>query len=64
VGRNIRDIALPPGTGIGAIVRHGEVVIPHKSEVIQSEDHVILFMVDKKYIRDVETLFEVGVTYI
>ena len=64
VGRNIRDLALPPGTGIGAIVRHGEVVIPHKSEVIQSEDHVILFMVDKKYIRDVETLFEVGVTYI
>ena len=64
VGRNIRDLELPPGTGIGAIVRGGEVVIPHKSEVIQSEDHVILFMVDKKHIRDVEKLFQVGVTFI
>jgi trk system potassium uptake protein TrkA len=64
VGRNIRDLELPPGTGIGAIVRGGEVVIPHKSEVIQSEDHVILFMADKKHIRDVEKLFQVGVTFI
>jgi trk system potassium uptake protein TrkA len=64
VGKNIRDLDLPPGTGIGAIVRDGEVVIPHKNEIIQSEDHVILFMVDKKYVRDVEALFQVGVTFI
>jgi len=64
VGRGVRDLALPPGTGIGAILRNGEVLIAHKDTVIQSEDHVILFMVDKRYIPEVEKLFQVDVTYI
>lgn len=63
VGRAIRDIDLPPGTTIGAIVREDKVLIAHDSTVIESDDHVILFVVDKKNIRDVERLFQVGLTF-
>lgn len=64
VGKGVRDIPLPPGTGIGAIVREGEVIMPHADTVIQSEDHIILFMIDKKYIHEVEALFQVDVSFI
>ena len=63
VGKAIRDIELPPGTTIGAIVRNEQVLIAHDSTVIESDDHVILFVIDKKHIRDVERLFQVGLTF-
>ena len=63
VGKSIGQIDLPPGTTIGAIVRDDEVLIAHDSTVIESDDHVILFVIDKKYIRDVERLFQVGLTF-
>lgn len=63
VGKAIRDIDLPPGTTIGAIVRNEQVLIAHDSTVIESDDHVILFVIDKKHIRDVERLFQVGLTF-
>ncbi|MCY1359791.1 Trk system potassium uptake protein TrkA [compost metagenome] len=63
VGRVIEDIALPPGTTIGAVIRDEEVLIAHDDTQIASGDHVILFLVDKKYIRDVERLFQVGLTF-
>ena len=47
-----------------AIVRGSEVLIAHHDTVIESEDHVILFVVDKKRIPEVERLFQVGVAYI
>jgi trk system potassium uptake protein TrkA len=58
VGREIREIKLPPGTTIGAVVRHEEVIIAHSTTKIQANDHVILFLVDKKFISDVEKLFQ------
>lgn len=58
IGRAIKNIKLPPGTTIGAIVRQDEVIIAHSSTVIESNDHVILFLVDKKFISDVEKLFQ------
>lgn len=64
VGRAIQDIKLPPGTNIGAIVRGEEVLIAHHDTVIEAEDHVILFLVDKRRIGEVERLFQVGITFI
>ncbi|WP_022960802.1 Trk system potassium transporter TrkA [Halopseudomonas pelagia] len=63
VGRKIGEINLPPGTTIGAIVRGEDVLIAHDSTLIEPEDHVILFVIDKKHIRDVERLFQVGLTF-
>lgn len=64
VGRMIEEIRLPEGVTIGAVVRGEDVVIAHHDTVIEAEDHVILFLTDKKRIRDVERLFQVGVTFI
>jgi trk system potassium uptake protein TrkA len=58
VGKQIQEIRLPPGTTIGAIVREDEVIIAHSDTVIKANDHVILFLVDKKFIWDVEKLFQ------
>lgn len=58
VGKTINDIKLPPGTTIGAVVRGDEVIIRDVSTIIQQGDHVIMFLSDKKYIPDVERLFQ------
>ncbi|MGO2414220.1 MAG: Trk system potassium transporter TrkA, partial [Cobetia crustatorum] len=63
VGRRIEDINLPDGTTIGAIVRGKEVLVAHHDLVVKSNDHVILFVVDKRRIREVERLFQVGLTF-
>ena len=63
VGRAIDEIKLPAGTNIGAIVRGEEVIIAHHDTVIESNDHVILFLSDKRCIQAVERLFQVGVTF-
>jgi len=64
VGRSIEDIQFPEGTMVGAILRGDEVVIAHGSTVIEPEDHVILFVIDKSRLREVEQLFQVAVTFI
>lgn len=58
VGRAIGELKLPPGTTIGAIVRGEEVMIAHDKTVIEQDDHVVMFLVDKKYVYDVEQLFQ------
>ena len=64
VGRTIEDIELPEGTTIGAIVRGQDVLIAHHDTVIEAEDHVVMFLVDKTKIPEVERLFQVGITFI
>jgi len=63
VGRAIAEIGLPEGTTIGAIVRNDEVLIAHDNVVVEANDHVILFLVDKKRIPEVERLFQVGFSF-
>jgi len=64
VGRKIEDIALPRGTNIIAIVRGDQVIIAHHDTVIETDDHVILFMTDRRKIDRLENLFQVGVSFI
>ncbi len=68
VGKAIEDLDLPHGSTIGAIVREnpqglGEVIIAHDDVIIQTGDHVIVFLVDKKHTRDIEQLFQVGFSF-
>jgi trk system potassium uptake protein len=64
VGRRIDEIKLPKGCNIGALVRGDEVIIPHHDTIVETEDHVILFLVDKRRINEVERLFAVSVTFL
>jgi trk system potassium uptake protein TrkA len=72
VGRRIEELPLPPGAQIGAIVRdvqpgegkpRKEVIIPHHDTVIESDDHVIVFVPRKRMVRRIEQLFQVGATF-
>ena len=59
IGRRIEDIAMPDGATIGAVVRGDEVIIAHHDTVIVRDDHVIMFLTDRRHVEAVERLFEV-----
>lgn len=63
VGREVKDIKLPPGTNIGAIVRDNKVILASSNVVVEANDHVILFVMEKRHIHDVERLFQVGLGF-
>ncbi|GAB4217604.1 MAG: Trk system potassium transporter TrkA [Rhodoferax sp.] len=67
VGQRIKNIALPEGARFGAVVRgHGDacqVLMPHHDLLIETDDHVIIFIPDKHQLRAVERLFQVSATF-
>ncbi|MEM9401042.1 MAG: Trk system potassium transporter TrkA [Pseudomonadota bacterium] len=64
IGRKLEDIEMPRGTRIIALVRNEQVIIAHHDVVIESDDHVIIFMTDRRKIERLEKLFQVGVSFI
>ena len=74
VGRSIEQLDLPKGVTIGAIVRRRaapakggddfEVIIAHHDTLIESDDHVIVFVVNKRMVPMVEKLFQVDVAFV
>lgn len=64
IGRQIMDIKLPFGAVIGAILRGEEVIIAKKNTVIEENDHVVVYVADKKYISEVEKLFQPSAFFI
>ena len=80
VGRRIEQLDLPKGASIGAIVRRQarepgrhdtgkpvydyEVIMAHHDVVIQPDDHVIVFVVNKRTVSKVEKLFQVNVSFL
>ncbi|MGE5160446.1 MAG: Trk system potassium transporter TrkA [Betaproteobacteria bacterium] len=67
VGKPIEQIELPRGATIGAIVRGSaertQVLMAHHDVVIQAEDHLIVFVENKRIIPRVEKLFSVGLGF-
>jgi trk system potassium uptake protein TrkA len=64
VGRRIAELPLPHGATVAAIIRGDKLVFPSGDSVLVSEDHVILFLADKRKIADVERLFQVSITFL
>ncbi len=64
VGRAIEDIDLPKGAAIVALVRDDQIIIAHHDTVLESGDHVILFLTDRRKIEILEKLFQVGVSFV
>jgi trk system potassium uptake protein TrkA len=63
VGRRIGEIDLPKGATIGALVRDGKVLMGHHDKLIEAEDHVIVFVIDKRIVKKVEKLFQVNLGF-
>jgi len=64
VGRKIEDLNLPRGTSIVSVVRGEQVIMAHHDTVIETDDHVILFMTDRRKIDKIESMFQVGVSFV
>jgi trk system potassium uptake protein TrkA len=57
VGRRVEQVPLPEGASIVAIVRGEQVIMAHHDTRIQNEDHVIVFLADRRHVEAVERLF-------
>ena len=64
IGRKIRERKLPNGAVIGAILRQSAVIIARKNIMIESGDHVIVYLSDKKYVAEIEKLFQPNAFFI
>lgn len=58
VGRRVEQVKLPEGASIIALARGEQVIMAHRDTVIAAEDHVILFVTDKRHVEAVERLFQ------
>jgi len=78
VGRRVEEIDLPKGATIGAVVRQRgdkkadngklngkdyQVIIAHHDITIEANDHVIVFVVNKRIVPKVEKLFQVDLGF-
>jgi trk system potassium uptake protein len=64
VGRRIEDITLPQGTTLGAVVRGEDVIIAHHDTAVQPDDHLILFLTDRRHMNAVEKLFQGSASFL
>lgn len=64
IGRRVDELPLPHGVVVGAISRGSKTIFAFQEAVVQPEDHIVLFLSDKNTIADVESLFQVEITFI
>jgi trk system potassium uptake protein TrkA len=75
-GRRIDEVGLPKGAQVGAIVRglhladgsvaenaRPRVIVAHHDTEVLPHDHVIVFVPNKRMVREVEKLFQVSATF-
>ena len=62
VGAPIREVRLPRGVVVAAIVRDDEVIIPHGDSVIRAHDLVIIFA-ESQAVKKVEKIFSVRLEF-
>ena len=62
VGKALRDVKLPAGVLLGAIVRDDEMICPTGSTIVQAKDRVVLFA-SADAIRKVEKMVSVQLEY-
>lgn len=62
VGTPLKDVKLPTGVLVGAVVRGDEMITPRGTTVIQAHDRVVLFAAAES-VRKVEKLFSVQLEF-
>jgi trk system potassium uptake protein len=64
IGRGLDELDLPSAATIGGVVRGEKLLIAHHDVIIEPNDHVIIFLVDKRQLPQVEALFRADATWI
>ncbi|ARP96874.1 Trk system potassium transporter TrkA [Bordetella genomosp. 13] len=63
VGRAVGELRLPKGASIGALVRGDEILLPDDDTIIESDDHVVVFVPSRQQMPRVEKLFQVSASF-
>jgi trk system potassium uptake protein TrkA len=67
IGKRVEQIELPRGVTIGAVVRgageRAQVLMAHHDTEIQAEDHLLVFVENKRQMQRIERMFSVGVGF-
>lgn len=67
VGKRLRDLNLPEGVGIGAIKRgppaNPLILMGRKDLIIEDNDHVVVFTIDRTKLKEIELLFQVNMSF-
>ncbi|MDO9241840.1 MAG: TrkA C-terminal domain-containing protein, partial [Methylicorpusculum sp.] len=57
VGQRVDEIKLPSGVVLGALIRNKEVIPIHHNTVFEENDHIVMFALDKKLVKNIESYF-------
>ncbi len=57
IGKELGEISLPEGATIGALIRGNKAKIAHDHVHLRENDHVIVFLTNKKYLKEVKSIF-------
>ena len=57
VGKKDEETVRTEGARSGGLVRGNEVIMANHDTVVQADDHVILFITDRRHVDQVEKLF-------
>ncbi len=63
VGQFVSDIKLPPECSIAAVIREEQVLLNSEELCLEEDDHVIILIMNKRYVRHIEQLFQVRIAY-
>ena len=57
-GKSLKEVPLPEGASIGAVVRHGELLMPESDVELCIKDHLIICLANKDMVSEVEVCFK------
>ena len=57
-GKSIKEISLPEGASIGAVIRNGQLIMPRSEVELCLNDHLIIFLANKNMMSEIEVLFK------
>lgn len=58
VGLRVDQVELPEGVVLGALIRNREIIPIHHHTIFEEDDHIVMFALDKKYIKNIESYFQ------
>lgn len=64
VGRTIAELPLPADCLILSVVRGGQVLLAQGQLILATDDHLVLLLLQKRYINQLESLFQVNLSFV
>ncbi len=58
VGLRVDQVELPEGVVLGSLIRKGKIIPIHHDTLFEENDHIVMFVLDKMLIKQVESFFQ------